>query len=64
MYTVLGKGAVKTEWSKGLVGAERTFCSLPKSGLRGSWWRAVNEMAEGEVEAHMWMFSESLFRGD
>lgn len=73
LHSVLGKGKGKgegaaaapaaggTPWSSELVGADRTFCSLPRSGLGREWWPAVNDRAESEVEAHMMMFGEFFF---
>jgi len=62
IYTALGEGARKvqgdTTWSKKALGDERTFCILPKSELKTTFVRAVNDKAPNEIEAHMYMFGK------
>jgi len=68
LYTRLGAGAGTLMWNDGekkanegwahsVVGAERTFCLLPKGGAREYFEPTVNEKAPNEVTAHMNMFT-------
>ena len=60
LYTNLGLAAKKDTGtvtvSSGLLGSERTFCSLPKSELRTFFVKSVNDAAADETVAHMSMF--------
>jgi hypothetical protein len=70
LYTQLGTGAGTLMWKDGegsasgggwahqLTGAERTFCLLPKSeNVKTFFEPAVNDKADSEISAHMWMFT-------
>lgn len=58
VYTNLGLAARKetATVSSGLLGSERTFCSLPKSEVRRFFVGSVNDLAADETVAHMSMF--------
>ncbi|KAI9810309.1 MAG: hypothetical protein M1827_006359 [Pycnora praestabilis] len=58
LYTNLGKGAVGKEGklASGIIGADRTFCLLPKSKLKKFFLKQVNNAATDETVAHMNMF--------
>lgn len=58
LYTNLGIAAKRDTGtvSSGLLGSERTFCSLPKSEVRRFFVKCVNDKAEDETVAHMSMF--------
>ncbi|EHL03678.1 hypothetical protein M7I_0324 [Glarea lozoyensis 74030] len=56
LYTRLGKKAVSKETGSlvgGVVGNQRTFCSLPRSEAKLFWREAINDMASDEPGAHM-----------
>jgi len=58
LYSNLGVAA-KTETgtvSSGLLGSERTFCSLPKSEVKRFFVKTVNDAAADEMVAHMSIF--------
>jgi len=58
LYTNLGVAAKRDTGtvSSGLLGSEKTFCSLPKSEVRRFFVKCVNDKAEDETVAHMSMF--------
>ncbi|KAI9703123.1 MAG: hypothetical protein M1836_007688 [Candelina mexicana] len=58
MFTSLGAAAADKsgKLSSGLVGEQRTFCVLPKSGVRKLFIKQVNDAATDETQAHMSMF--------
>lgn len=58
MYTALGKAVEgKSSWSSGVLGDQRTFCSLPKNSQRLSYFiKAKNDAATDEISAHQAMF--------
>jgi hypothetical protein len=65
LFTALGKGAdgqgagpagVSVVGNVGLLPKERTFCSLPKSGLKRYFAPTVNDKASDEIGAHMSKF--------
>ena len=54
LYTSLGAAATRGVIGKsGLLGHERTFCSLPKSGVKKYFIRMVNDASTDESWAHM-----------
>lgn len=60
LYTRLGKQALsKNDGSMvgSVIGNQRTFCNLPKTGVRKFWQEAINDAAHDEAGAHMYMFS-------
>ncbi|KAI9837309.1 MAG: hypothetical protein M1819_000383 [Sarea resinae] len=58
LYTTLGAAAQgKALVTSGLMGSERTFCSLPKSEVKKYFLKAQNDAATDEMRAHMNMFS-------
>lgn len=60
LYTNLGMAAKRETGTvrvgAGLVGSERTFCSVPRSEVRRYFVKCVNDKAEDETVAHMSMF--------
>ena len=58
LYTRLGNRAVNKEGSLvgGVVGNQRTFCTLPRSEVKEYWKEAINDMASDEPGAHMGEF--------
>jgi len=64
LYTCLGNAVQgKSEWSTGVLGADRTFCNVPKDKGRKResdtqrWWEARNDGSTDEITAHMHMFT-------
>jgi hypothetical protein len=60
IYTTLGQavsGKNASPYASGVVGEERTFCTLPKSELSKYFLKAVNDKATSEPLAHMNMFT-------
>lgn len=62
IYNTLGTAVEgQSKWATGVLGNDRTFCSVPKAGsefTKGSWWaKVVNDAATAETWAHMGMFT-------
>lgn len=59
IYTSLGDAVEgKSTWSSNVLGADRTFCSLPRADdNRAYWLPARNDRAAAETWAHMAMFT-------
>jgi len=58
LYTCLGAAVEgKSQWAAGVVGEQRTFCTIPKSDVKKYWIKQVNDKATAETYAHMNMFT-------
>jgi hypothetical protein len=58
LYTTLGRAVEgKSQWASSVVGADRTFCVIPKSEAKKYFLAQVNDKATAETWAHMTMFT-------
>lgn len=59
VYTCLGHAVsdTKSKYAAGIVGTDRTFCTIPKSDIKTYWVKTVNDKATAETWAHMGMFN-------
>jgi hypothetical protein len=58
LHTTLGRAVEgKSQWATSIVGADRTFCTIPKSEAKQYFLPQVNDKATAETWAHMNMFT-------
>jgi len=58
LYTTLGQAVEgKSQWATNVIGADRTFCTIPRSEASKYFVPTVNDKATAETGAHMTMFT-------